>query len=807
MDVALFERAADNQPQDTEISPEDFLNSFLDEPALVEGVTLENAKAIKNQGAAWGGKFSGTRSKANFVSIPAVVYDLDGRDGLKDGVELAGVLDLLEDMHVSYAIHSTFSSGFVRPCHKLRVVIPTTRPVNAEEYVALWDKYAEAFDADSACRSPERIHFAPRIPVEHKDHYFCKVVTDRPFLAPEVRRGDLNRERTSGVGRDWLAELRTTATKDDTLHRAAFRLGKEQAFAGSDLKTALADVWGRCEAALKDNPSPVSDWAHALDNCTRNATAGFSVGLAEMADVLKVPEKSTDQKLCATAERQLEKFRKQIKQSPRLNYIQTKARAMGTFIAQGAIDEGVVYDVLLAAGLKGTTPADELQTAIQTAIGAGKADARPGAGDDWMRALTRNKDGEVTTTDLNISHTLRNHPDCKGLIYYDVRSGSCMVRRLPPWRCEADSFPAVVDVDSQADDVMFWLYEVLGVPFARHTVKEGLVHTSMADMVDRFKEYLEDQVWDQKPRLSTWLESYVGAKDEHAGLVGRKWLIGAVARTFTPGCQMKTSLLFTGAQDAGKSKVFRTLLPDDRLFSDQVKRDGADKDQTIRLSRLVIVELAELAWVAKQSLEDMKAFLSCQGADARGAYMRADKYWARTCVFASTTNETSDFLTDPTGDARFWVVRTGLLRFEELERDRDQLWAEAVAAYKSGEAWHLTEQADKDLVQRGQAYATRVDIQVQELTEWRTCGIPEGMLTSAAEDRGESYVNALEDQLTEGKVPRYLTVEQVCTAFGLDRVRQQYTALGWLKAAGYRKSTIKKAGLRRITPYYNPDQT
>jgi predicted P-loop ATPase len=477
---------------------------------------------------------------------------------------------------------------------------------------------------------------------------------------------------------------------------------------------------------------------------------------------------------------------------------------MGVFIAQGAIDEDVVCDVLTAAALKGATPADELQTAIQTAIGAGKADTRPAADDDWMRNLTRNKDGEVTVTDFNTAHILRTHPECKELLYFDVRSGAVMIRRPAPWKCEAETFPALLPVDSCADDVMIWLHDTLGIDFPRHVVKEALVHTAMADMVDRFKEYLDGLVWDQKPRLSNWLETYVGAKDAHAGLVGRKWLIGAVARTYTPGCQMKTALLFTGIQDAGKSKVFRTLLPDDRLFSDQVKRDGGDKDQTIQLSRLVIVELAELAWVARQSLEDMKQFLSCQGADARAAYARVSQYWPRTCVFGSTTNETSDFLTDPTGDARFWVVRAGQLQFSELERDRDQLWAEAVQAYRAGEPWHLISADDKELVKRSQTYATRIDLQVQELLSWRAEGIPDSLLTSRAEDTGEAYISVFSDQLDNG-VPRYFTVEQVCTAFGIDKVNKQHTALGWLKAAGFLKAEPRRVDKRRITPYMNPD--
>jgi putative DNA primase/helicase len=38
---------------------------------------------------------------------------------------------------------------------------------------------------------------------------------------------------------------------------------------------------------------------------------------------------------------------------------------------------------------------------------------------------------------------------------------------------------------------------------------------------------------------------------------------------------------------------------------------------------------------------------------------------------------------------RFWPVKVGRVDIEGLRRDVELLWAEAVAAFKAGEAWHL----------------------------------------------------------------------------------------------------------------------
>ena len=66
--------------------------------------------------------------------------------------------------------------------------------------------------------------------------------------------------------------------------------------------------------------------------------------------------------------------------------------------------------------------------------------------------------------------------------------------------------------------------------------------------------------------------------------------------------------------------------------------------------------------------------------------MRSD---TRRCVFAGTTNR-SDYLADDTGGRRFWPVAVREINISHLQRDRDQLWAEAVHCFKQPDAkWWL----------------------------------------------------------------------------------------------------------------------
>lgn len=210
---------------------------------------------------------------------------------------------------------------------------------------------------------------------------------------------------------------------------------------------------------------------------------------------------------------------------------------------------------------------------------------------------------------------------------------------------------------------------------------------------DPLLDYLTGLKWDGKPRLDRWLTTHLGAEaNEYTRLVGRRFLIGAVARANAPaiGIKLDSMLVLEGPQGLGKSTAMRYLFGD-RFFVDELP-DFHSKDSFIQLQGAWCVEVAELSALTKADVKDVKKFLSRLVDKFRPPYGRNTVQVVRRTVFVGTVNpEHGGYLRDQTGNRRFWPVECTAIDLAAVLRDRDQLWAEAVHAYRQGERWHLVE--------------------------------------------------------------------------------------------------------------------
>ena len=207
------------------------------------------------------------------------------------------------------------------------------------------------------------------------------------------------------------------------------------------------------------------------------------------------------------------------------------------------------------------------------------------------------------------------------------------------------------------------------------------------------RDYLNTLVWDGTERIRFCLRHFLGADaDDYTYEALKLFLLGAISRAFQPGCKFEIMLCLVGGQGAGKSTFFRLLAVRDEWFSDDLRK--LDDDNVYRkLQGHWIIEMSEMIATANaKSIEEIKSFLSKQKETYKVPYETHPADRLRQCVFAGTTNR-QDFLPrDRTGNRRFIPIpvdaelaEVHILDNEEESRAYiDQLWAEALTIYNSG---------------------------------------------------------------------------------------------------------------------------
>ncbi|GEC30659.1 VapE domain-containing protein [Sinorhizobium fredii] len=245
-------------------------------------------------------------------------------------------------------------------------------------------------------------------------------------------------------------------------------------------------------------------------------------------------------------------------------------------------------------------------------------------------------------------------------------------------------------------------------------LSEAVAYSAIKTVASEFKfhpvrDHLNSVEHDGRRRLDNWLTRYVGAEDnDYTAAVSRYFLISMVARIMRPGCKVDHTLILEGRQGIGKSTVAEILAYQPKYFADSLP-DLGSKDAAIHLRGRWVVEIAELEAMRKAEATELKAFLTRTTDKFREPYGKTEIEVPRQNVFIGSTNSDA-YLKDPTGARRFWPIRCGKIDTDALRRDRDQLFAEALAAFNAGEQWWPNKETENRLFAVEQASRLESDI-------------------------------------------------------------------------------------------------
>lgn len=336
----------------------------------------------------------------------------------------------------------------------------------------------------------------------------------------------------------------------------------------------------------------------------------------------------------------------------------------------------------------------EAEEAFSDLLASEAGDEETDAG-DWKSGLEINaKSGCPESTINNALLIILNDPALKGAIATSDFDGRRYVLRGLPWDSSLDERRRYPDLWNDADDAGLRLYlsRVWGI-VGRSIVDDALQVAVLQNTFHPVREYLESLEWDGVPRVDTLLVRVMQAEDtELTRAFTRKWMVAACKRVFEPGCKFDTMLvLVSPTQGSGKS-MFGDVLAGS-WFKDGLKSIDT-KDAMQELRGKWIVEMGEMAATRKSTNEAIKQFISCRTDSYRPSYERYTRDFKRQCVFIGSTNSTQ-FILDETGGRRFWPVEVYASPDDSAERlrvlagERDQLWAEAMHDYRSGEKTYL----------------------------------------------------------------------------------------------------------------------
>ena len=297
----------------------------------------------------------------------------------------------------------------------------------------------------------------------------------------------------------------------------------------------------------------------------------------------------------------------------------------------------------------------------------------------------------IKSTIRNIEKIFRHDPNLDGLIALDEFQGEIIFRKNPPW----SSGNQIGEKWRDADDAHLRSY--LRKNYAelkeRQLIEDYVIVYAYEKAFHPIKKFLENlPSWDGTPRAETIFSKFLGAKDnEYTREVTLKWLLGFVARVYHPGCDFQWCPVINGAQRIGKSRLARMLggkegvNPGEYQWHVALKDSVDDSHAVDALQKGGIIEIEEFSAARKAEINALKSFISAEEDTRRFAYDKRASTRKRHSVFIVTCND-QQFLRDPTGNTRFWIIECAKEKFKRVDGMTPeyirQVWAEVYYRYQ-----------------------------------------------------------------------------------------------------------------------------
>jgi predicted P-loop ATPase len=301
----------------------------------------------------------------------------------------------------------------------------------------------------------------------------------------------------------------------------------------------------------------------------------------------------------------------------------------------------------------------------------------------WLNDAIKGTTGRPLPIIANALLALRRDSGLQDAFAFDEMQRTTMV--LHPIGSPMAPFEPRAITDEDVAYVSEYLQQAGLKHIGSGVVRDAIGARAIENSYHPVRDYLESLKWDGQKRANVWLTTRLGAElTDYTKAIGRMFLVAMVARIFKPGCKSDHMMVLEGPQGAMKSSACAVL--GGPWFSDALPDVAGGKDVSQHLRGKWLIEVGEMHAMNRAETTLLKSFITRQVEKYRPSYGHFEVEEPRQCLFIGTTNREA-YLRDESGGRRFWPVKTGTIDLDGLDKDRDQLFAEAVQLYRLDEPW------------------------------------------------------------------------------------------------------------------------
>ena len=294
-----------------------------------------------------------------------------------------------------------------------------------------------------------------------------------------------------------------------------------------------------------------------------------------------------------------------------------------------------------------------------------------------LPGFERDKQGRIEPTIGNATRAAAHPEACGVRIRFDTFRGELMVSApsCNEWRPFEDA---------DAVQMRVTLAQLGFKPVGKDLMRDAITLAARDKKFDTAQLWLSSlPPWDGVERCARFFHTHFGAADtEYVRAVGLYAWSAQAGRVMDPGCKVDMVPVLVGAQGTGKSSGIAAMAPSPDFFA-EIDLKAKDDDLSRLMRGTLVAELAELRGLNTREAESIKAWVTKRFEKWTPKYQEYAFTFPRRLVFYGTTNVT-EFLADETGERRWLPFKVEWVDVKGIERDRDQLWAEALMLWSAG---------------------------------------------------------------------------------------------------------------------------